>query len=220
MLNHAYIGTEHLLLGLIHDGVGVAANALESLGVELVAVRELVLEIVGQGDSPPTGHIPFTPRAKKVLEMSLREALELGHHYIGTEHLLLGLVREGEGVAAQALRRQGVTLKAVRQKVVELLATGEADPSTGRIRAGRRRGESGRPAGFLRTERRGGAAQPPPEEAEMPPSCPSCRADLTESARSRFGSVREQGGDRSREVIWLFCGECGRLLAAKLPDAE
>src|ERR1700744_1396806 len=102
MLNHNYIGTEHILLGLIHEGEGVAAKALESLGISLEAVRQQVEEIIGQGQQAPSGHIPFTPRAKKVLELSLREALQLGHNYIGTEHILLGLIREGEGVAAEA----------------------------------------------------------------------------------------------------------------------
>ena len=100
MLNHNYIGTEHILLGLIHEGEGVAAKGLESLGISLEAVRSQVEEIIGQGQQAPSGHIPFTPRAKKVLELSLREALQLGHNYIGTEHILLGLIREGEGVAA------------------------------------------------------------------------------------------------------------------------
>jgi ATP-dependent Clp protease ATP-binding subunit ClpC len=103
MLNHNYIGTEHILLGLIHEGEGVAAKALESLGISLDAVREQVQEIIGQGQQAPSGHIPFTPRAKKVLELSLREALQLKHNYIGTEHILLGLLREGEGMAAQIL---------------------------------------------------------------------------------------------------------------------
>ncbi len=107
MLNHNYIGTEHILLGLIHEGEGVAAKALESLGISLESVREQVQEIIGQGQQAPSGHIPFTPRAKKVLELSLREALQLGHNYIGTEHILLGLIREGEGVAAQVLNKLG-----------------------------------------------------------------------------------------------------------------
>src|SRR5690606_14177719 len=110
MLNHNYIGTEHILLGLIHQGEGVAAKALESLGISLDAVREQVQDIIGQGQQQPTGHIPFTPRAKKVLELSLREALQLGHSYIGTEHILLGLIREGEGVAAQVLVKLGADL--------------------------------------------------------------------------------------------------------------
>src|SRR3977135_4322000 len=144
MLNHNYIGTEHILLGLIHEGEGVAAKALESLGISLEGVRQQVEEIIGQGQQAPSGHIPFTPRAKKVLELSLREALQLGHNYIGTEHILLGLIREGEGVAAQVLVKLGADLNRVRQQVIQLLsgyqgkepaaagtgAPGEAAPST------------------------------------------------------------------------------------------
>jgi uncharacterized cupin superfamily protein len=122
MLNHNYIGTEHILLGLVHEGEGVAAQALGSLGISLEAVRSQVEEIIGQGEALPTGHIPFTPRAKKVLELSLREALQLGHNYIGTEHILLGLIREGEGVAAQVLQGLGTALDRVRLTVVQLLS--------------------------------------------------------------------------------------------------
>src|SRR5215468_8593918 len=121
MLNHNYIGTEHILLGLIHEGEGVAAKSLESLGISLEGVRSQVEEIIGQGQQAPSGHIPFTPRAKKVLELSLREALQLGHNYIGTEHILLGLIREGEGVAAQVLVKLGADLNKVRQQVIQLL---------------------------------------------------------------------------------------------------
>ena len=143
MLNHNYIGTEHILLGLIHEGEGVAAKALESLEISLEAVRAQVEEIIGQGQQAPSGHIPFTPRAKKVLELSLREALQLGHNYIGTEHILLGLIREGEGVAAQVLVKLGADLNRVRQQVIQLLqgyqgkepqvaggSSGEGTPST------------------------------------------------------------------------------------------
>ncbi|MCU1430631.1 MAG: ATP-dependent Clp protease ATP-binding subunit [Actinomycetia bacterium] len=122
LLNHNYIGTEHILLGLIHEGEGVAAKALESLGISLEAVRAQVEEIIGHGGQAPSGHIPFTPRAKKVLELSLREALQLGHNYIGTEHILLGLIREGEGVAAQVLVKLGADLSRVRQQVIQLLS--------------------------------------------------------------------------------------------------
>ena len=121
MLNHDYIGTEHILLGLIHEGEGVAAKALESLGISLEAVRQQVEEIIGRGQQAPSGHIPFTPRAKKVFELSLREALQLGHNYIGTEHILLGLIREGDGVAAQVLVKLGADLNRVRQQVIQLL---------------------------------------------------------------------------------------------------
>jgi len=122
MLNHNYIGTEHILLGLIHEGEGVAAKALESLGISLDGVRTQVTEIIGEGQQAPSGHIPFTPRAKKVLELSLREALQRGHNYIGTEHILLGLIREGEGVAAQVLTKMGADLNKVRQQVIQLLS--------------------------------------------------------------------------------------------------
>ncbi len=122
MLSHNYIGTEHILLGLIHEGEGVAAKALESLDISLEAVRGQVEDIIGQGQQAPSGHIPFTPRAKKVLELSLREALQLGHSYIGTEHILLGLIREGEGVAAQVLVKLGADLNRVRQQVIQLVS--------------------------------------------------------------------------------------------------
>ncbi len=105
MLNHNYIGTEHILLGLSHESEGVAAVALETMDISLEAIRDQVVASIGRGEAAPTGHIPFTPRAKKVLELSLREALQLGHNYIGTEHILLGLIREGEGVAAQVLQK-------------------------------------------------------------------------------------------------------------------
>ncbi|HET6271070.1 MAG TPA: Clp protease N-terminal domain-containing protein, partial [Arthrobacter sp.] len=122
MLYHNYIGTEHILLGLLHEEEGVAGKALESLGITLDGVREQVQEIIGQGQQAPSGHIPFTPRAKKVLELSLREALQLGHNYVGTEHILLGLIREGEGVAAQVLVKLGADHTRVRQEVIRLLS--------------------------------------------------------------------------------------------------
>src|ERR1043165_3617503 len=143
LLNHNFIGTEHILLGLIHEGEGTAAKALESLGITLEAVREKVEETIGPAGASTTGSPPFTPRAKKVLELSLREALQLGHNYIGTEHILLGLIREGEGVAAQVLVKLGADLNRVRQQVIQLLSgyqgkepaaagatPGEAAPST------------------------------------------------------------------------------------------
>ena len=144
MLNHNYIGTEHILLGLIHEGEGVAAKALESLGISLEGVRSQVEEIIGQGQQAPSGHIPFTPRAKKVLELSLREALQLGHNYIGTEHILLGLIREGEGVAAQVLVKLGADLNRVRQQVIQLLSGYQ-----GKEPAGGRRPAEGTPSTSL-----------------------------------------------------------------------
>jgi len=137
-LDHGYIGTEHVLLGLLREDKGMAARALADVGISLAAVREQVFETVGPGDRVPSGHIPFTPRAKKVLELSLRESLQLGADYIGTEHLLLGLVREGEGVAAQMLIRFGGGLDAVRAAVLALCAQRPADvPGEERAPAGR-----------------------------------------------------------------------------------
>jgi len=136
MLNHNYIGTEHILLGLIHEGEGVAAKALESMNISLEAVRNQVTEIIGRGQTAPAGHIPFTPRAKKVLELSLREALQLGHNYIGTEHILLGLIREGEGVAAQVLQKLGADLNRVRQQVIQLLSGYAGGEQSGKAGAG------------------------------------------------------------------------------------
>jgi ATP-dependent Clp protease ATP-binding subunit ClpC len=145
MLNHNYIGTEHILLGLVHEGEGVAAKALEQLGVTEETVRQRVEQIVGRGQQdPPTGRIPFLPRAKKALELSLREALQLGHNYIGTEHILLGLLREGEGPAVTVLTQLGVDLTGVRQRVLQLLHgyQGEQEPAAwGHGKAGRGRGD-------------------------------------------------------------------------------
>src|SRR3954465_3827876 len=143
LLNHNFIGTEHILLGLIHEGEGVAAKALESRGISLEAVREKVEETIGPAGSSTTGSPPFTPRAKKVLELSLREALQLGHNYIGTEHMLLGLVREGEGVAAQVLQNLGADLSRVRQQVIQLLS-------------GYASGKEGAPSGASGTSSQGG----------------------------------------------------------------
>ncbi|MFV0494854.1 ATP-dependent protease ATP-binding subunit ClpC [Mycobacterium sp.] len=148
MLNHNYIGTEHILLGLIHEGEGVAAKSLELLGISLESVRSQVEEIIGQGQQAPSGHIPFTPRAKKVLELSLREALQLGHNYIGTEHILLGLIREGEGVAAQVLVKLGAELTRVRQQVIQLLS-GYQGKEAAEAGTGGRGGESGSPSTSL-----------------------------------------------------------------------
>jgi ATP-dependent Clp protease ATP-binding subunit ClpA len=130
-LNHSFIGTEHILLGLIHEGDGVAARTLDSLGITLTAVRERVEEAIGMTGTVPSGAPPFTPRAKKVLELSLREALQLGHSYIGTEHMLLGLVSEGDGVAAQVLVSLGADLARVRQQVIRTMAGNQDEDATG-----------------------------------------------------------------------------------------
>jgi ATP-dependent Clp protease ATP-binding subunit ClpC len=131
LLDHNYIGTEHILLGLVREDQGVAARALGSLNIRLDAVRRDVEEMIGQGESPPSDHIPFTPGAKKVLELSLREAIQLGHNYIGTEHILLGLLREGEGVACQVLVKLGASLPKVRARVIQLIAEGPGEGTGG-----------------------------------------------------------------------------------------
>ncbi|MFB9777910.1 ATP-dependent Clp protease ATP-binding subunit [Brevibacterium otitidis] len=146
ILKHNYIGTEHILLGLIHEGEGIAAKALEGMGISLEQVRDQVTEVIGQGQQAPSGHIPFTPRAKKVLELSLREALQLGHTYIGTEHILLGLIREGEGVAAQVLVKLGADLARVRQEVIKLISGYQGKEPVGASTGGR---EEGTPSGSL-----------------------------------------------------------------------
>jgi ATP-dependent Clp protease ATP-binding subunit ClpA len=150
MLSHDYIGPEHILLALVHEGEGVAARALKELGVSLPAVREQIEELVGRGQHERSGHIPFTPRAKRVLELSLREALQLGHNYIGTEHILLGILREGENVAAQVLVRMGTDLNRVRVEVVKLVGPGEAGAGT----------PEGGPSGEARMSRRAVARDP------------------------------------------------------------
>ncbi len=145
MLNHSYIGTEHILLGLIHEGEGVAARALESLGITGETVRQQVEEIISRGrHAPRTGHIPFTPQAKNALQLSLREAMQLGHSYIGTEHILLGLIREGEGPAAQVLVRLGAGLDRVRQQVIELLDGYQGENEPGIAHDAGRSGAAGR----------------------------------------------------------------------------
>jgi hypothetical protein len=129
VLSHNFIGTEHLLLGLIHEGEGMGAKALEGLGIGLAAVRQQVEQMISPGEEPPRGHIPFTPQAKRALELSLRESRQLGHTHIGTEHILLGLIREGEGVAAQVLVRMGADLQRARHQVIQLLPGPNPVPS-------------------------------------------------------------------------------------------
>jgi hypothetical protein len=169
LLNHNYIGTEHILLGLIHEGDGVAARTLESLGISLEAVRAQVEEIIGRGGSAPSGHIPFTPRAKKVLELSLREALQLGHNYIGTEHILLGLIREGEGVAAQVLVKLGADLSGVRRRVIEILSGVGGSVSVQDM-----------PAHFPVRRRTAGLVRSSMRTPQSAPRCSFCRRDLSE----------------------------------------
>ncbi len=200
MLNHNYIGTEHILLGLILEEEGVAGRALHSLGISPEDVRTRIEEIVGPGSEPPTGHIPFTPRGKKVLELSLREALQLGHNYIGTEHILLGLIREGEGVAAQVLIQLGADLDRVRQTVIDLLsgyAGGEVAEAAGETRYAEISSEGDvpdtEPVGIAR------------------PNCPRCHAALTETlAVSEIGTTVNDEAPLSVKVA--YCGRCGSAL--------
>jgi ATP-dependent Clp protease ATP-binding subunit ClpC len=191
MLGHDYIGTEHILLGLIREGEGMGAKALESLSISLGAVRSQVEEIIGRGAGSPPSHIPFTPRAKKVLELSLREALQLGHSYIGTEHILLGLIREGEGVAAQVLEKLGADGERTREAVMGLL--GEPMPK------GKRKGDRRRLPGESR----------PIEE----PHCPTCGRDLVSHAAHRRMTLRNDEGEEI-EIAVVYCRGCGRTLGA------
>ncbi len=189
LLNHPFIGTEHILLGVMREGDGMGAEALRRLGVSFDVVREKVVEKIGVSGSAPNDSPPFTPRAKKVLELSLREALQLDHSYIGTEHILLGLVREGHGVAALVLADLGVDDLRVRQVVTDLMTGVSGTPSAGRVEE--------------------------PEEPTTPrlPSCPGCSATLSVSARFRALSVpadEEQVEPVSLRVV--YCGHCGTTL--------
>lgn len=200
-LDHNYIGTEHLLLGLISEGEGIAALALGQLGISLERIRIDVEAIVGRGSEPQSGNIPFTPRAKKVLELSLREALQLGHSYIGTEHILLGLVREGEGVAAQVLVRLGADLDRVRETVTELLpGSSESAGRSPRRRRGRRIFEE-EPSGS-------------PAASEDFPICPSCSAPLAETMTVKVLEVTVD--EQAAQVKVAYCSRCGTALGTSL----
>jgi ATP-dependent Clp protease ATP-binding subunit ClpA len=200
LLNHNFIGTEHLLLGLIHEGEAVAAKALESLGVTLEAARVKVAELDGPIPSENVGSPPFTPRAKKVLECSMREAVQLGHNYIGTEHLLLGLIREGEGVATQVLVSLGADLGQVRERVVELFS---GQPLT-----------ESKPLGAARLRMTPGVGVGPPQRPSgTPPDCPHCRSRLATAARLRRITLTETGGEPEHTFLVVYCGDCGRALS-------
>ncbi|HEX4126280.1 MAG TPA: Clp protease N-terminal domain-containing protein [Acidimicrobiales bacterium] len=193
LLNHSFIGTEHILLGVMREGDGLGAEALRSLGVSLDVVRDEVVGIVGASTSIPGGPPPFTPRAKKVLELSLREALQLNHSYIGTEHILLGLVREREGVAAKVLVNLGVDLSRVRQ-TVNTLMTGRVEPQVGKL-----------------DEELSGTTVQDPRPVE--PSCSRCLAGLADAARFRTVSVPaedETAPPVSMSVV--YCTQCGSTL--------
>jgi ATP-dependent Clp protease ATP-binding subunit ClpC len=202
MLKHNYIGTEHILLGLIHEGDGIAARALESLDISLEAVRQQVEEIIGQGQAAPTGHIPFTPRAKKVLELSLREALQLGHNYIGTEHILLGLIREGEGVAAQVLQKLGADLILVRQTVIRLLSGYAAGAEVRKVGG----------AAEMEVEPATEIAPTAVPAAEDAPMCANCFAALDETLAVKAVETTLEGEHLFVKVA--YCSRCGVALGA------
>jgi ATP-dependent Clp protease ATP-binding subunit ClpC len=188
--NHSYIGTEHILLGLIHEEEGIAAHAFLRCGITVETARRAVEETVGAGAEPPGGPPPFTPRAKKVLELSLREALQLGHSYIGTEHLLLGLIREGDGVAVTIIQDLGVELGQLRQEVVALMSGTTEDL-----------GEEGE----LRS----------PAVHAGPPRCPRCRAGLSEEARYKVVDVPADDSESDEGVVSvtvIYCNRCGTAL--------
>ena len=189
-LHHDHIGTEHILLGLIQEGEGVAAVSLGALGISLDDVRRQVEATIGRGEAPPPDDIPFTSRAKKVLELSLREALHLKHNYIGTEHILLGLIREGEGVGAQVLEKLGAEPELVREQVTRLISGFSEGGVTEAVAPGRRQREKG-----------------------DPPSCPRCRRSLAETAAYRVMEIAdaEREGE-TRSFTFLFCRECGTSL--------
>jgi ATP-dependent Clp protease ATP-binding subunit ClpA len=202
LLNHDYIGTEHILLGLIHEGEGVAAMALGSLGISLEEARRQVEEIIGAGQSPPSGHIPFTPRAKKVLEMSLREALDLGYNYIGTEHILLGVIAEGKGVAARVLIELGAGLAEAREAVIQSLSG--LDPSL----------HEAREAAYRRRQTMAWTTNPP-AEGSRPPLCSICGTSLTRHLRVaviEVGDEEQTGAEGAREVPVPYCGRCGHAI--------
>jgi ATP-dependent Clp protease ATP-binding subunit ClpA len=212
--HHSGVGTEHLLLGLIQEGEGVAAKALEALGISLESVSQQVQEIIGPAKPPPSGHSRFSPRARQVLKLSLREALQLGHHYIGTEHLLLGLMREGEGAAAQVLVKLGADLSGVRQQVIQLLQgyQGQEEPKAGRTAprpGGARPGQPGTLAEILRgvdsidsrlsaMERSVGAG---PEVSDLDEQIAQAARDKESAASAEDYERAAQLRDRERQLL-------------------
>ena len=201
LLNHNYIGTEHILLGLLREEEGVAARALMTLDVSLEAVRRDVEEIVGRGSKTSRGHIPFTPRAKKVLELSLREALQLGHNYIGTEHILLGLLREGEGVAAQVLQKLGADLNRVRQTVVQIMSGYVAASEGPTVESAAEMAEH--------TSEVALGSEPLGDDA---PTCPNCFGALDETLAVRV--LETTAEDEPLSVRIAYCSRCGVALGA------
>jgi ATP-dependent Clp protease ATP-binding subunit ClpA len=204
MLDHNYIGTEHILLGLIHEGDGVACRALESLGISLEAVRQRVMVIIGRGQIPSHGHIPFTARAKRVLEFSLREATQFGHHYIGTEHILLGIIREGEGVGAQVLVQLGADLPRVRQQVVMLISGETSGMAVGSERA----------ISVSMSPLETGVVDPELERVLSSPACPGCHRSLEGRIVSR--EIAIEGSSRTLFVV--YCMNCGITIDSRIEE--
>jgi ATP-dependent Clp protease ATP-binding subunit ClpA len=207
LLNHDFIGTEHILLGVVREGETAGSNVLSSLGLSLESVRNQVRATVGAGRASQKTSPPFTPRAKKALELSLRQALTLGHHYIGPEHIFLGLLREGEGVAVQVLTDVGVDLATARERVI-LAATSSADTGTGTDPT---RETPVRSSSVRRTSH--------PPAASPQPRCPQCRGDLAGAARFRTIAVppgnQEDPADADRGALAIYvvyCSSCGSSL--------
>ena len=212
--HHSGVGTEHLLLGLIQEGEGVAAKALQALGISLETVSQQIQEIIGPAKPPPSRQSRFSPRARQVLKLSLREALQLGHHYIGTEHLLLGLMREGEGVAAQVLDKLGADLAGVRQQVIQVLQgyQGQEEPEAGRTAprpGGARPGQPGTLAEILRgvdsidsrlsaMEQSVGAG---PEVSDLDERIAQARRDKESAASAEDYERAAQLRDRERQLL-------------------
>jgi hypothetical protein len=221
-LRHNYIGTEHLLLGVIRDGQGVGARALTELGVTFEDARREVEDVIGLGGEEPSGHVPFTPRAKKVLELSLGEARQLGQGYIGTEHILLGIVREGDGVAAQILQKRELTLPVVRQAVLQVMGGSTGGQGSAAAQAGAGVESAGgfveaRPFGWTRYASRVGRPQWRSHRRRRGMSgraavCLGCGADLTQTAAYRILPVPELDGDGVVEMRLVFCSECGATI--------
>jgi ATP-dependent Clp protease ATP-binding subunit ClpC len=200
ILNHDYIGTEHILLGLIREGEGVAARTLASLDVSLPAARDRVQEIIGQGQHAPAGHIPFTPRAKKVLELALREALQMRHTYIGTGHILLGLIRERDGVAAQVLEQLGADIQRVRDAVLKLLEGHMAGAEVRKV--------SGE-AGMAEAAREMARASETPADDVL--SCPNCSSAIDETLAVKEIETSDGGGEPLTVKV-AYCNRCGVVL--------
>jgi ATP-dependent Clp protease ATP-binding subunit ClpC len=209
LLGHGFIGTEHLLLGLVQEDEGIAARALASVGVSLEAARERVSAVAGPASLPPVGSPPFTASTKWVLEMSLREALQLGHNWIGTEHLLLGLLREEDGVGAQVLIDLGVELSSVRQRVLELVGVeGSGDPG---VPTAEGHSAGGGPSGWVTIGPSGVGSR----ERGLPPRCPRCQAGLVDDARYRVIAVPQGERDPAEgfvSVTVVYCQRCGTAI--------